>query len=209
MVGLRPYGLLEVGIASVFNGLFLAFSLFDLAADVFAAASAGSARAAFLASYYAFRHTEPVVGRLVLALGLLLPYLLYTLISEDVRGLWLRPLQRRRHVVGVFMLASLVLVVAFQLLYQRPAEAALAAGAAGDAVDAVAVADAALRYHLATVLANLAVLPLPFFKASAAAEGEAAEATLAEAAAAAVAGARVTRSSDDRGDATLRSNRRG
>jgi hypothetical protein len=172
---LSPYSLVEVGVASVANGFFAALALMDFAVDVYA--SGDPLRGSFLSSYYAFRHGERVLTSAIAVSAAALPYILYLAVAEDVLGLWQR--HRSRHQVGVAMLAALVAVVAFNLFVQRPAEAALTASPRGGAAWSAAAARA-WRCHAATLLANVAQLPLPFWKASGAAADAAAGAAAAE-----------------------------
>ena len=182
MSALSSYSLFEVGVASVANGVFAALALMDFSADVYAWGDLPS-RGAFLSSYYAFRHGERVLTGAIAVSAAALPFILYLAVIEDVLGLWRRPRHRSRHQVGVAMLAALIAVVAFNLAVQRPAEAALAAAPRGGTAWAAAAARA-WRCHAATLLANVAQLPLPFWKASGAAAGVAADAAVGVATAA-------------------------
>ena len=187
---LPPYGLLECGIASLLNGVFLAFALLDFAVDQFAAGDV-AANAPLLASWISFRHGEQLVTRFVLFLALGLPVLVWQLLREDVAGLLRGPgAHRLRHAVGAAMLIALLLVVAHAVLVQRPREEAVAAGMAAAGARWPAITAAARRSHLVTLVANILQLPLPFLKAAAAADGARREAAAAAADAAVATDAR-------------------
>jgi hypothetical protein len=138
-------------------------------------------RESFLRSYYAWRHDAPVINAIILVLVLLLPFVIYGMVVEDVMGLWRRPLHRKRHLIGSVGLAALVGVVAYSIALQRPAEEALIAlpklVATGTATASLALAQSleagtrAYRFHVISALANAAMMLLPFFKHAAAAEG--------------------------------------
>ena len=174
---LSSYGLTEVGICSVFNGFFLALSVIDLAIDSYALAS-GDFRTGLLAAFYTFKHNERVVSSVVIGSAIFIPFVLYLAVVEDVRGLWLRPHHKKRHVAGSVGLVALLGLIALTAAVVRPAEATLAAGT-GSRADAITV----WWLHVIVAAANAAQLPLPFVKAAGAVEGDAAEAVSASAAA--------------------------
>jgi len=136
-------------------------------------------RESFLRLYYAWRHDAPVINAIILVLVLLLPFVIYGMVVEDVMGLWRRPLHRKRHLIGSIGLAALVGVVAYSIALQRPAEEALIAlpklAATGKATASLAqsleAGTRAYRFHVISALANAAMMLLPFFKHAAAAEG--------------------------------------
>lgn len=137
----------------------------DLSADTFAL-RAWSERSDFLASYYAFRHDAPILGTIILLLLVLLPFVFYQLIVEDVLGLWRRPSHRSRHIVGSIGLFLLVVLISFTITFARPDESRIVAGGAPEA------AAVRLYYnHLIVAVANACALCLPFFKYAAAARG--------------------------------------
>ena len=160
---LKPLTIADVGIASIINGYFLAVSLVDLSADTWALRD-WDERSSFLSSYYRFRHDGPILSSIIGVLVLLLPAVLYTLVAEDVLGLWRRPIHRLRHIIGTVGLAALIAIITFTILWVRPDELAIVAGGT------LSSAATRLYYdHLWVVVVNAAAMLLPFFKFTAAA----------------------------------------
>lgn len=154
--------------------------------DAWAGADVG-ARGGALASYYAWRHASPYLGHFVLLLVLLLPFVLWQLVSEDVVGMVKRPQYRRRHLWGCITLAGLTVIIALVVTAIKPAEDALVA--AGGATPAAAARLWAL--HLVAFILNAGMAIIPLFKYAGAAAVARALAGATDAAAAAAAAAKT------------------
>lgn len=170
MVGLKEITAGDVGFGSVLNGLFLAFSVMDLAAASWALKAPG--RWGFYEGYVAFRQETPIIGHVLLFLLLLLPLALWQLISEDLVGLWKRPAHRRRHIAGTANLVGLIVAISWAIAGVKPAEKTaleVLGAASSDEAARAAAAGGVWQAHLVNVGINLFMATMPFWKHAAAA----------------------------------------
>jgi hypothetical protein len=113
----------------------------------------------FSQAYYAYRHSAPIFGPLMGVLVLLLPFVFWTMIQEDVLGMWYRPQHRARHLWGCVGFFGILCIVAFTLIAVRPTEEALVAGRTDEALGRHLYS-----LHVAAALFNVGMQLQPFFK---------------------------------------------
>lgn len=128
------------------------------------------ARAAFLQQYYAWKAAPPVISTFLLCLLLLLPMVFYSMVKEDVLGLFdaSKAAARRRHAWGAAHFFGIIGIIAYVVSVIKPAEAAVMGAAASSAALPGLVAAARLC-HAGHALGSVALGIIPLFKYSAAA----------------------------------------